>query len=132
MKWKIINRRTGLHLISVVTLVVGLGSAAWIYRTAGNDSNTVLGYEAGGGSVYPVRPEDSRKFMRDLEEYGGKANVIMYEFRVWFVGLWQGKSLAYMVACISIVISLVVYAAGYFPSGSESDIRNGNHQKRSD
>ena len=70
--------------------------------------------------------------MRDLEEYGGKANVIMYEFRVWFVGLWQGKSLAYMVACISIVISLVVYAAGYFPSGSESDIRNGNHQKRSD
>jgi hypothetical protein len=132
MKWKIINRQTCLTLISVITLVVGLGSATWIYRTAGNDSHNILGYEGGGGSIYPVRPEDSKIFMRELEQYGGKTNVLLYEFRVWFVGLWQGKSLAYMVAFLSVFLSLGVYAAKYLSSGSESDPRRDNHQNRSD
>jgi hypothetical protein len=132
MNWKITNRRTFLHAISVITLVVGLGSAVWIYRTAGNDSNDILGYEGRSGSVYPVNPADSKKFMRDLELYGGKTNVLMYEFRVWFVGLWQGKSLAYMVAFLSVVLSLVVYAASRLSSGPESDNHRDNHRNRSD
>jgi hypothetical protein len=112
MKWKIANRHTCLNLLSVVILVVGLGSATWIYRTAGNDSRNISGYEEEGGSVYPVNPEDSKKFLRDMELYGGKTSVLLYEFRVWFVGRWQGKSLAYTVACISVLISLGAYAAG--------------------
>jgi hypothetical protein len=132
MKWKITNRRAFLTLVSVITLVVGLGSAVWIYRTAGNDSNNILGYEARGGSIYPVMPEDSKKFMRDLEQFGGKTNVLLYEFRVWFVGLWQGKSLAYMVACISVFLSLMVYAAGCLSSGSESESRGENNQNPND
>jgi hypothetical protein len=132
MNWKITNRRTFLNLISVFILVAGLGGAAWIYRTAGNDSNNVLGYEARGGSVYPVMPEDSKKFMRDLEQFGGKTNVLLYEFRVWFVGLWQGKSLAYMVACISVFLSLGVYAAGCLSSGPEFETRSENNRNPND
>jgi hypothetical protein len=132
VNWKIKNRRAFLNAIGVITLVVGLGSAIWIYRTAGNDSNNILGYEGRGGSVYPVKPEDSKKFMRDLELYGGKTNVLLYEFRVRLVGLWQGKSPAYMVAFLSVFLSLVVYASSCLSSGSESDPHRDNHRNRGD
>jgi len=92
-----------------------------------------LGYEEGGESVYPVRPEDSKKYLRDLELYGGKANVLATEFRLWLVGLWQGKSLAFTVAFITILISLVFfYAANYPPSRLSSSDRSKNNQDGSD
>ena len=133
MKLKILDLYTSLNLISVMILVAGLGSAIFIYRTAGNDSNNVLGYEEGGGSVYPVTPEDSKKYLRDLELYGGKANVLADEFRRWFVGLWHGESLAFTVACISIFISSgFFYAAHHAPSGLESDNRSENNRDRTE
>ena len=39
-----------------------------------------------------------------LEVYGGKFSVIMDDFRRWFLGLWQGKSLAVIIACTTIII----------------------------
>jgi hypothetical protein len=117
-----------LNIISVIILLVGLGGAVLIYQRAVNDSTGVLGYEEGGGSVYPVRPEDSKMFLRDLELYGGKANVLAYQLRRWFVGLWHGKSLAFTVACITIIVSYgFFYAAGHLPSRSKSDVRNQNN-----
>ena len=133
MKWQIANRHTRLNLIGAIILLVGLGSAILIYRGAKNNSSDVLGYEQGNGSFYPVKPEDSKKYLRDLELYGGKANVLAYEFREWFVGLWHGKSLAFTVACITIIISIsVFYAASHARSGLESDIRNRNNPDRTD
>jgi hypothetical protein len=110
-------------------LVAGLGSAILIYQTAQNYSGGVLGYEEGGGSVYPVMPEDSKKYLRDLQLYGGKANVLMDEFRRWFVGLWHGKSLAFTIACISIFVSFgVFYAANHLPSSLKSDVPSENNR----
>jgi hypothetical protein len=82
-----------------------LGSAILIYLRAENDLDSALAYEGGSGNVYPTRPEDSKRYMHELELYGGKANVIVNEFRTWSVGLWHGKSLAFTVACITIMIS---------------------------
>jgi hypothetical protein len=127
MKWKAPDRRTFLNLIGAIILLIGLGSSILIYRTAANDSKGVLGYEEGNGTVYPVRPEDSKKYLRDMELYGGKLNVLTDEFRRWFVGLWQGESLAFTVAGISIFISLgVFYTANRRPSRLKSDTRNGS------
>ena len=127
MKWKIADLHTCLNLIGAIFLLVGLGGAILIYRTAQNDSNSVLGYEVGDGSAYPVRPEDSKKYLRDMELYGGRANVLMDEFRRWFIGLWHGESLAFTVAGITIFISSgVFYAAHRLPSSLKSDFRRPN------
>ena len=114
MKWKILNLYTCLNLISAIILVAGLGSAILIYRAAEDTLYGVLGYEEGRGTVYPVMPEDSKQYLRGLELYGGKANVLMDQFRRWFIGLWHGKSLAYTTACMTIFISFVLfYTANY-------------------
>ncbi len=119
---KTANLRTWLNVISAVILVAGLGSAIWIYQTAENKPYGALGYEQGDGSAYPVMPEDSKKYLRDLELYGGKANVFMDELRRGFVGLWHGKSLAYTVGGLAILLSFgVFYAANHLPSWQESD-----------
>ncbi len=133
MKWKIADLHALLNLISAIILLVGLGSAILIYQTAQNYSDGVLGYVEEGGSVYPVMPEDSRKYLRDLELYGGKANVLMDEFRRGFVGLWHGKSLAFPVACISIFISFgFYYAANHLPSRLKSDVPSENNRDGTD
>jgi hypothetical protein len=127
MKLKILSLYTCLNLISVIILLVGLGSAILIYRTAEDTPYGVLGYEEGGGTVYPVMPEDSKQYLRGLELYGGKANVLMDQLRRGFIGLWHGKSLAFTVACITVFISFgVFYTANYLlPSRSESDDTSG-------
>jgi hypothetical protein len=133
MKWEITDPQTCLNLISVMILLVGLGSAVLIYRTAENDSNSVLGYEIIGGQAYPIMPEDSKMYLRDLQLYSGKAGVLADEFRRWFVGLWYGKSLAFTVAYITLFISFVVfYAANHLPSRLKSDVHSENNRDGTD
>ncbi|MGE5715429.1 MAG: hypothetical protein ACM369_02170 [Acidobacteriota bacterium] len=50
--------------------------------------------------------ENSKKYLRELEVYGGKANVLATQFRHWFDGLWHGRSLAFTVAVISVFLAL--------------------------
>ena len=131
MKWKRIDLRTSLNIISAFILLVGLGSAFLIYRTATNVPVGVLGYEEGDGLSYPVMPDDSKKYLRDMELYGGKANVLMDQFRRWFISLWHGKSLAYTIAGMAIFISFgFFYVANHLPDNLESDIsREDNRDK---
>ena len=77
--------------------MVGLGSALAIYLTA----------EPAPGD--PLGRADSRQYLRTMELYGGKANILAAELLDWFQGLWHGKRLALTVACIT-----VFAAAGYW------------------
>jgi len=122
MKVKTLNLYTCLNLISVIILLGGLGSAILIYRTAEDTPYGVLGYEEGGGTVYPVMPEDSKQYLRGLELYGGKANVLMDQLRRGFIGLWHGRTLAFTIAFITFFISFALfYTANYLlPSRLES------------
>ncbi len=103
------NLQKRLYLITAVILLVGLGSAVLIYLKAGDSQRGVLGYEAAGGEVYPISPEDSKMYKHDLELYGGKMNVLADEFMRWFSGLWHGRTLAFTVAGITVVISFVLF-----------------------
>jgi hypothetical protein len=125
MNWKILKQRQCLNLISAIILVVGLGSAALIYQRAGTDFYGALGYESADGTIYPVMPENSKRYRHDLELYGGKFNVIMDDFSRWFVNLWHGKSLAVIIGCTTIIISFgFFYSANHLQQCSRPDSRD--------
>jgi ABC-type phosphate/phosphonate transport system permease subunit len=127
MNGKIPNQRTWLNLISAIILLVGLGSATLIYQRTGNETYGALGYESPDGTIYPIMPGDSKLYRHNLEVYGGKFNVIMDDFRRWFVGLWQGKSLAIIIACTTIITSLAFfYAANRVTQPLEFDVHQEN------
>ena len=122
MKWKSADLRICINLISAIILLVGLGTAIFIYQTADDDSSGVLGYQIIGGTIYPIMPENTKIYKHDLEVYGGKAAVLADEFRRWFIGLWHGKSLAFTLTCITILVSFAgFFTARHLPSHSESD-----------
>ena len=113
MNGKILHQRTRLHLIGAIILLVGLGGAVLIYQSAGNDPYGVLDFE------------NSKLYGHNLEVYGGKFSVIMDDFSRWFFGLWQGKSLAIILACTTIIISLGFFsAANHRSHGARPESQN--------
>ena len=130
MQCKSENLPACLKLISVIILLVGLVSAILIYQSADNYASTVLGYEQGNGTIYPMEPEDYKTYSRDMELYGGTANVLLDELRRWFDGLWHGKSLAFIVACTTILLSSgLFYAAKHLTPLLKTD---GNSESNRD
>jgi hypothetical protein len=123
MKLKIMRLRTFLYLTSTIILLVGLISSTLIYRAAMNDSTSDLSYEIVGGFVYPGAGGYTKKYVHDLQLYGGNAAVLADEFMRWFAGLWHGKSLSFTVAGIAFFLSFGVFiAANNVPRRLKSDV----------
>ena len=105
------------QLVTILMLIAGMGSAVVIYMTAGSSDESALVSEF----------EESKRYMHDLELYGGKANVIANKFMHWFVGLWHGQALAFTVAFLSVVISFSYFlVARQLASHSASDAAHEN------
>ncbi len=100
------NPQTRLRMIGIVILLIGLISAAAIYIITERSAASAVGYDIVDGQAYAISPGSSKRYVHDLEMYGGKAAVMADEFNRWFNGLWQGTSLAYTIAFLSIVTSL--------------------------
>lgn len=79
-----------LRFVAAAVLVVGLVSAVCIYLAAAPSTADTLGYD----------PAQSKQYLRAMELYGGKANVLAAELRAWF-----GTRLAYTVACASVLLA---------------------------
>src|SRR5271157_2902962 len=120
MKEKREGLRKSLNLAAIVLLIIGLCSAGVIYaREAGNTRDKpsdTIGYQGNDadGSSYAVSPRDSKSYQRDMELYGGTANLLADELRRWFDGLWQGKTLAYTVACLTLFTTLILFGAANY------------------
>jgi hypothetical protein len=84
-----------LRFVSVAVLIVGLAGAIGIYVLAAAPDDNPLGYD----------PMQSKQYVRDLELYGGKANVLAVELVQWFESLWRGTRLAYTVACATVLLA---------------------------
>ena len=109
--------RVSINILSAVILLAGLGTAVFVYQTADTDAGGALGYQIIGGTIYPIMPENTKIYRHDLEVYGGKAAVLADDFRRWFNGLWQGKTLAFTIAVITILVSLTgFFTARHLPS----------------
>jgi hypothetical protein len=112
--------KSRLYLACVVILVAGLCSAGLIYVVAEEDPASAASYVIADGVAYPIAPQYSKRYIRDLERFGGKAAVLFDEFDRWFDALWRGKSLAVTVACISVFLSAAVFLfARYLASDPE-------------
>jgi hypothetical protein len=109
MNWRAMDQRARFLCLCGLILVVGLGSALAVYLFA--DSGEA-GYKEAYGSIYQDTPFRTKKFVRELEVIGGKANVFVYDLMFWFEGLWQGKRLAGTLAVITLLVAGVVYYFG--------------------
>ncbi|HYX21732.1 MAG TPA: hypothetical protein VFA98_12880 [Thermoanaerobaculia bacterium] len=87
-----------LRRVTRTILAVGFGAAAVAWIVAGARPENPLGYD----------PLDNKKYIHDLQVYGGTANVLAAEFREWFAGLWYGRNLAYTIAVLTVLVVLVV------------------------
>lgn len=107
MKWGLTPQariRAGTRAI----LVLGFAAAVAIYLTARPPSGNPLGYD----------PLENKAYVHDLEVFGGKANVLVAEFRDWFGSLWHGRPLALTVAVITV---LAAGAFRFFATSLRSD-----------
>jgi hypothetical protein len=86
------------YLVTAGILLTGFGAAVAIYLTSDEiPDNPFADYE------------NSKRFSHEVQRMGGKMSLVANDMTAWCAGLWQGRQLAYTVACITIVI-----AAGYY------------------
>jgi hypothetical protein len=120
MKPETSNLQTRLYQTAAFILAVGLISAALIYFIAEDLPDEM--YQSENGNVSTLAPEDSKRYIRGMEQMGGTINVAAYKFGVWFSGLWRGKSLAYTVGVLSILLAYILrFVADRMPSGPDPD-----------
>ena len=86
------------YVVAAIIMLIGLASAVVTYVRAGSAPATLPEFSA----------DYSKKYLRDLQMYGGTGNVLATEIRLWFDSLWHGKRLAYTIAVIAVLTS-----AGY-------------------
>ena len=118
MRWRLADPRRLHYLVAATILLAGLITAVVIYLRAGRAPDTLL----------ELSPETSKRYLRDLELYGGTANVLAVQFQTWFDGLWHGRRLAYTVAVVSGLTSLgyvffAVVLPPYHDPGAPEDQR---------
>ncbi len=90
-----IRLRRRLYLVALLILLAGFASAFMIYLNASDLPDNAMVEEF----------LNSKGYRHELEAYGGKINVLADEMSRWFSSLWHGKTLAYTVACITVVVS---------------------------
>jgi hypothetical protein len=90
-----------LYFSSAITFLVGISSSIAIYLTAQDAPESVF-YEY----------EHSKRFRHDMEVAGGKLNMLASEMYKEFIGLFEGRTLAYTVAIITIIVCIaLIYIA---------------------
>ena len=109
-----------LYLACLLVLAAGLCSAALIYALVDDAPPGGEDYIVVNGVAYPVATQQTKRYVRSLEQYGGKASVLFDEFNRWFAALWRGKTLALTIACLSTVVAAALFLfASWLPSDGE-------------
>ena len=91
--------KTRLYAAAGAILVAGVGCGLVIYFTADEDSVNLTMEEM----------RNSKMYIHQLRNFGGKAAVLFAGFNDWFAGLWHGKALGKTIAWLSVVVSFGVF-----------------------
>jgi len=98
-----------LYLACLIVLAVGLCSAAILYALAEDSPEGGQDYIVVNGVSYPMAQQTTKRYVRTLEQFGGKASVLFDEFDRWFASLWRGRNLALTVACLSTAAAAALF-----------------------
>jgi hypothetical protein len=90
-------RERRYRFVTRAILIVGFAAAVVAYFVAAARPENPLG-----------DPLESKKYIHDLQLYGGTANVLAAEFREWLGGLWYGRNLAYTIAVLTLILAGIV------------------------
>jgi hypothetical protein len=93
------TRLARIRLISGSILVAGLGAALAIY----------LFIAPSGANSPGLELEDTKKYLRAMEVYGGKVNVLATQLRGAWNGLWQGRNLAFTVGSLTLLLAFAFW-----------------------
>ena len=89
------NRKARLNLIGLMVLLLGLGTALLQYVTSEDVPDDDLVYQIHHG----------KRYRHELQVWGGEMGLLEDDISVWFEGLWHGRSLAYTVAALTVIVS---------------------------
>jgi hypothetical protein len=103
-----------LYLLGTLILVAGLACAAFVYLTSKDDVSDAIAYEFAGGNIYSTQPDESKRYIQDVELYGGKPAVVADDLNRWFGSLWHGRQLAYTLATLSIGLATTCFLAASY------------------
>ncbi len=53
--------------------------------------------------------EQTKQYERQIEEYGGTANLLASQLREWFAGLWHGSTLGLTIVVLSALAAVVAF-----------------------
>jgi hypothetical protein len=117
-----VDLQTRFYASALIVLVAGLLAAVAIWFGAGDDPGPAYQVVLIDGKSYPVAPGESKRYVRELQQFGGKAGVLFDELNRWFAGLWRGRSLAVTVGWIAVFLSVALFALGWMqPEGEGPD-----------
>lgn len=102
--------RQRLRLAALATLAAGLALALLVYTLADEAPPASASYTIAGGEAYPTPAHASRRYVSQLERFGGKAAVLFDEWIDWVASLWQGRRLAWTLAALSVLAALGLHA----------------------
>jgi hypothetical protein len=98
-----------LYIVSLAILALGLFVGILIYALADEAVPEAGSYIIVDGMKYPIAPNQSKRYIRDLERFGGKASVLFDEFDRWLADRWQGKNLGVTIAFLATLVSLGLF-----------------------
>ena len=103
-----------LYVSGVLVLIIGLGSALWVYLSS-------ISQVADDLTAFNAKQYDFQ-----LERIGGRQALLIARFNDWLASLWHGRQLAYTLAILAIVLALLCFwladcLAREDPSESDSE-----------
>jgi hypothetical protein len=111
-----------LSLAALAILLVGLASGALIYAFSDEAVPDAIGYVIVNGEAYPIAPLTDKRYVRTLEQAGGKAAVIFDELGRWLASLWRGKTLGLTIGALGTAAAVALFGfARWLPPDEQGD-----------
>ena len=88
-----------LQISARLTLLAGAIASVAVYLTASQEEQSALVNEF----------RESKAYRHELEAYGGKLSIVSDELMQWFTSLWQGKTLAFTIAVLTVGTAVFLF-----------------------